>query len=204
MYYKFQNNNSIYTYTNITANDNIILNIGSGVFYNNLFQDVENKNIVHLDLKFFTEEIFPYGNDNVSIESLVEDIEYFRKNFKINEFTIMAHSVFSYIAIAYGKKYKKFIKSIILIGSCPLLGEKNFKISEKYFNSINDNKRKQQLVSNLKIPFKNFINRMDKLAPMLWYKYENYNKNITTSNRQYIHLNYNKKLKYKDTKNAYN
>ena len=46
MYYKFQNKNSIYTYTSI-SNDNIIVNIGSAIFYNNLFQDVENKNIIH-------------------------------------------------------------------------------------------------------------------------------------------------------------
>lgn len=201
MYYKFQYKNNIYTYTEINSNKNLILNIGSSILYSNLFQDINNKNIVHLDLVLFTEEILPFNN-NLSMDLLIESIEYFRQQFKINEFIIMAHSYWGYIAIEYAKKYPQFIKNIILIGTCPLNTNDNFIITNKFFQSIDDIKRKKQLEMNLnkiKNSKNNFINKMETLVPMLWYKYEkSYNiyNNITINEKLlneffvYIESNY--------------
>lgn len=194
--YKFQYGNSVYTYTNIHNINNVILNIGSSSFYSNLFQDVNNKHIVHLDLQFFTEEILPFNNNNMSMYSLVEDIEYFRNKFQINKFTIMAHGAFGYIAMEYSKKYKKFINKIILIGTGELINEENFQRLMKNYFSNNDKTfdRQQQLEINLQKPknYKSiFIDRMNKFSPMLWYDYQHYNEYI------YDNVIINEKLIYK-------
>ncbi len=174
MYYKFQYKNNIYTYTEINSNKNIILNIGSTALYSNFFQNINNENIVHLDIVLFTEEILPFDN-NFSMEFLIESIEYFRKKFEINKFIIMAHSYWSSIAIEYSKKYSRFIKNIILIGTCLLNSTRNSTITNQFFKSINNIKRKKQLEHNLNKIEKstnNFINKLEILSPMLWYKYK--------------------------------
>lgn len=59
----------------------------------------------------------PGDNSSLSLEDHIEDLDKLRKELKLDKITIVEHSMGSFLAMAYLKKYPENVKGLILISS---------------------------------------------------------------------------------------
>lgn len=93
--------------------------IGSSIYYprtfsNNLRQHLK---MYFVDMKWFAKNYKLEDLANITIESIVKDVEQIRKSLGLNKPLIMGHSIHGTIATEYVKKFGNKVSGLIVIGS---------------------------------------------------------------------------------------
>ncbi|MDX2445455.1 MAG: alpha/beta hydrolase [Bacteroidales bacterium] len=93
--------------------------IGSSVYYPRTFSDNLRKHLkmYFVDLRWFGRNDGTVDRQNMTIQSISQDIEQIRSALKLDTFIIMGHSIHGTIAMEYARQYPKHVSHCVLIGS---------------------------------------------------------------------------------------
>lgn len=93
--------------------------IGSSIYYPRTFSDNlrQHLKMYFVDMKWFAKEYTAEDLANVTIESIVKDVEQIREALGLDKPLIMGHSIHGTIATEYVKKFGNQVSGVIVIGS---------------------------------------------------------------------------------------
>lgn len=93
--------------------------IGSSIYYPRTFSNNLRKHLkmYFVDMKWFSKDYAAENLDNVTIESIVQDVEQIRVALGLEMPLIMGHSIHGTIATEYVKKFGHQVSGLIVIGS---------------------------------------------------------------------------------------
>lgn len=134
-----------------------------------LFQSYYRINMYFYDHIGFRKDDF----DECSLVLILNELNLFQNSLLLEKIVIIGHSIHAYIAAEYAKIFPDRVDKIVLIGSSAYV---DYREADKYFEEIASKERKDALNHNLNLPlgyFSNdqFIDKMLRFAPMLWYDY---------------------------------
>lgn len=155
--------------------------IGSALYYPRTFsQNLRN----HFKLIFIDHRGFAQGPETrdvskITLDLLLEDIEYMRKQLKLERFVIIGHSGHGYMALEYAKKYSHYVSHVVLIGMGPDQSSASHQAADRYFQESVCPGRKAVLEENLvrlphelqMFPEKRFITFCIRLGARSWYDF---------------------------------
>jgi len=98
--------------------------IGSSIYYPRTFSGKlrQHLQMYFVDMKWFAEDYVAEDLANVTIESIVKDVEQIREALGLDKPLIMGHSIHGTIATEYVKKFGNQVSGLIVIGSPPEWG----------------------------------------------------------------------------------
>lgn len=101
--------------------------IGSAVYYPRSFskQLRKNFNLIFVDWRGFAESNSSENDNEISLDTLLDDIELIRLKLKIKSCLIIGHSAHALLALEYAKKYPKHISHVAMIGTSPNFSDKH-------------------------------------------------------------------------------
>lgn len=152
--------------------------LGSVIYYQRVFSQKLRQ---HCQLIFLDHRGFAQGAvqdiAQITLDTLVDDIEYMRQELGLQKFVIVGHSGHAYLALAYAKKYSQHVSQIVMIAVGPDQSQKSHYLAEQYFESIVCPERKAVLEQNLvelphdleKYPEKRFVSFCLRLGAKSWY-----------------------------------
>ncbi len=93
--------------------------IGSSIYYPRTFSDNlrQHLKMYFVDMKWFAKDYVTEDLDNVTIESIVQDVEQIRLALGLSMPLIMGHSIHGTIATEYVKKFGNQVSGLVVIGS---------------------------------------------------------------------------------------
>lgn len=154
--------------------------IGSALYYSRTFSSsLRNQ----LRLVFIDHRGFAQSSDaniqSVSLDTILDDIEYIRKTLNLTNCIVIGHSGNGYMALEYAKKYPKQITHVALIGMGPNHSEASHHAANEYLCESVCPERKKILENNLQhlpqqleaSPDRRFITFCLALGPRSWYEY---------------------------------
>lgn len=153
--------------------------IGSAIHYPKTFpKNLEDSlQFVFMDQRAFASSNSKPESKDFTLEKILADIDELRRFLNLDKIIILGHSIHSFFALEYAKKYPTHVSSVILIANSPFAGATLFQEADRYFQESVSPERKNALGYNLstmdaeiqKNPERAFIIRMIKFAPMIWY-----------------------------------
>jgi len=128
----------------------VIVIIGSVLYYQRLFSlNLRN----HFQLVFIDHCGFVKGPEIdpmvVTMDLLLEDIEFICKKLELKKFIILGHSGHGYMALEFAKKYHEYVTKIILVGMGPDQSPVSHQAAEQYLEESACPDRKAVLKDNL-------------------------------------------------------
>lgn len=121
----------------------------------------------------------PVGFDDITMDTLVDDIEQLRTVLGIDRICILGHSAVGLIAIEYARKYPEHTSHVIMIGTPPGLNSEITKIGNEYWEIHASDERKMILKRNQEqlaeedlsslSPLEAQNKRYAALGPKFWY-----------------------------------
>ncbi|MCP4634523.1 MAG: alpha/beta hydrolase, partial [candidate division Zixibacteria bacterium] len=155
--------------------------IGSAIYYPRTFSQDLRKHFkfIFLDIRGFAVSDKPYDLEDITLDTILDDIEQIRQTLNIPKICVLGHSIVGLIALEYARKYPQHVSHVIVIGTPPNGMRANLKAARRHWkdnasddrkelmNSINE-KQDIQKLSKLS-PGDIFINTYITNGPLYWY-----------------------------------
>ncbi len=128
--------------------------IGSSVYYPKTFSNNLRKHLkmYFVDMPWFASERGTMKLDSFSISKINEFIEEIRKQFDLEKFAIMGHSIHGTVAMEYVKSYPSNIPALIMIASPNIYGNETFaRLQAKAWERASGNRKELQQKNWLKL-----------------------------------------------------
>jgi proline iminopeptidase len=109
----------------------------------------EHFKLVFLDFGNSHESNQPAGFNEVTLDTLLDEIEQARRSLGVDRIAVLGHSTPGIFALEYARKYPEHTSHVILIGTPPALNQQWLKAQEEFWNSDASQERKEELQSNL-------------------------------------------------------
>jgi len=174
------NRNGFHIRYSIEGSGQVVVVIGSVLYYHRLFSlNLRN----HFQLVFLDHKGFTPGPkvdaSAITMNELVEDIEFMRQSLGLEKFVIVGHSGHGYMALEYAKKHFNIVTKVVLIGMGPDQSQESRVASEQYLQDSACPDRKVVLEKNLAClshelqasPDKRFITFCLRLGAKSWYNF---------------------------------
>lgn len=127
-----------------------VIIIGSVIYYQRVFSQNLRQ---HCQLVFLDHRGFSHGPQmdvtKLTIDLLVEDIEYMRAQLGLEKFFVVGHSGHAYLALAYAKKYPNRVMKVVMIAVGPDQSQQSHDQADRYFQNTVCPERKAILDQNL-------------------------------------------------------
>jgi proline iminopeptidase len=139
--------------------------IGSAIYYPRTFsQELRKKlRLVFIDTRAFAHNDRQFVQP-VTLDTILEDIEYMREQLNLTSCIIIGHSGHGYMAIEYAKKYPNHVTHVALIGMGPDHSDGTYKAANEYLETLHEQFKAE--------PHRKFITLCLALGPKSWYKYD--------------------------------
>jgi proline iminopeptidase len=142
-----------------------------------LSQELRNHfRFVFLDLRNDAASNNTLDASKITLDTFLDDINTARKTLGFDKHAILGHSIFSIIALEYGRKYPHYTTHIVISGYMPYI--KSNRAAEKFWESDASDERKMILKQNFEqddneiqeeSPHNKMVKLYRKMAPKLWY-----------------------------------
>lgn len=102
--------------------------IGSSIYYPRTFSDEISKQLkmYFVDMRWFASENEHVNLQNITIQSIADDIEQIRVALNLDDFIVLGHSIHGTIAMEYARRYPKNVSHCVLIGSPNIYNNKEY------------------------------------------------------------------------------
>lgn len=118
-----------------------IMVLGSSIYYPRTFSDSlrGHARFYFVDLKWFAKEYHQEDLEDITIETIVEDVEQIRKELQLENPIVLGHSIHGTIATEYANKYSDRVSGLVVIGSPAAWGSKKYdSAAEKLWSTASD------------------------------------------------------------------
>jgi proline iminopeptidase len=105
--------------------------------------------LVFLDFGNGYESDQPASVDDVTLETLLDEIEQARQSLGFDKIAVLGHSTPGIFALEYARKYPQHTSHVILIGTPPTLNQQWLKVQEEFWDADASKERKEELQRNL-------------------------------------------------------
>lgn len=135
-----------------------IVVIGSAIYYLRLFQDpiFQNLNLIFIDHRGFSRSSNP--DASFQLPDIVQDIEYIRRELKLDKIYLLGHSGHGFMAMAYAEQYPEYVMGTILSNLAPSNTQERQNGSIAHFEETASDERKHyfyQEIAQLENDIKN-------------------------------------------------
>ncbi|GAF76212.1 unnamed protein product [marine sediment metagenome] len=129
----------------------MIISYAGTLFYERTFSKELQKyfQLIYVDLRGGGQSD-PGIIGEITLASLVEDVEQLRQTLNLNKIAVIGHSGNSWLALEYARQYPRNISHLILVGQGPKSGtEDTVKEQQNYWETFSSGERKTILERNL-------------------------------------------------------
>lgn len=129
----------------------MIISYAGTLFYERTFSKELQKyfQLIYVDLRGGGQSD-PGIIGEITLASLVEDVEQLRQTLNLNKIAVIGHSGNSWLALEYARQYPRNISHLILVGQGPKAGtEDTVKKQQNYWETFSSGERKTILERNL-------------------------------------------------------
>jgi len=123
---------------------------GSTVYHIRTFSIELRKHLklVFMDARFFapTSSLIPV--EEVTMDTMVDDIEHVRRALGFKKVVVMGHSVFALVAHEYARKYPEHVSHVVMIGMTPGWNKDVWDVSKRHWEADASAERKRILEVN--------------------------------------------------------
>lgn len=126
--------------------------IGSVIYYPRTFSARlrEHLKLIFMDTKIFMPTYIATNIKELTMESIINDVEDVRKALGFEKIAVMGHSMFALVALEYAKKYPERTSHVIMIAMSPHFNDTTFKSGSEYWESQASDERKKLWEQNQK------------------------------------------------------
>lgn len=102
--------------------------LGSHLFYPRTFSAGirDHLKFYFVDMRWFAKEYDYVEVEEITLASVIEDVENIRDQLNLEKFVLMGHSLYGSIAFEYASRYPDRVSNLIMIGSSPTLESKAY------------------------------------------------------------------------------
>jgi len=156
--------------------------IGSHKYYPRVFsENLKSKlELICLDTRGFAPYVASQTQADFTVDKIMQDIEALQVKLANqqsagvpDQIILIGHSIHAFMALEYARRYPDRVVQLVLIGTSPMVGQKNYEEADRYFNESVCPERKAAFVANMKAIKESgdmsFVSRMLAFGPRLWY-----------------------------------
>ena len=122
-----------------------VLVIGSAVYYPRLFEASLMPGIrwIHVDHRGFTEAPASADPDDVTLDTVIADLEALRAELKLENLVLLGHSGHAFMAVEYALRYPQHVSRLILLNTAPTNSPERQRQSFDHFDQDASPERKR-------------------------------------------------------------
>lgn len=156
--------------------------IGSSVYYPRTFSENLKKSLkmYFVDMRWFVKDNEKTQTDQITVQTIADDIELIRKKLKLSRFVLIGHSIHGNVALDYARRYPAHVSQVVVIGSPAIYGSKEATDAMLTFRNGAASERMDVLKKNWEInsetisklsPSEAFVKTHVTNGPLYWYDY---------------------------------
>lgn len=108
--------------------------------------------------------------ENITMETLVDDIEAVRTELNLDDVCVLGHSIFGILALEYARKYPEHVSFVIMHATPPYWGDRAINAQNEYWEAEASHERKEIYKQNWEDVTEDSMSKLDPSeARIQWY-----------------------------------
>ena len=123
---------------------------GSSVYHSRTFSIELRKHLklIFMDARVFAPTFSHVPVEEVTMDTMVDDIEHVRRALGLKKVVVMGHSAFALVALEYARKYPEHVSHVVMIGMTPGWNKDVWDVSKRHWEADASEERKRILEVN--------------------------------------------------------